>query len=83
MEKKMYFDVPTRVIWIDEDGYANAGIAYRDEVICACCGGVSNIWEIYEFAPEGVEYPITELKWVNVRKEFGSDYLCQEVENEI
>ena len=33
MEKKMYFKNPTQVIWIDEEGSKQAGIAYRDEKI--------------------------------------------------
>ena len=83
MEKKMYFNVPTQVVWIDENGYSQAGIAYCDEIICGCCGGTQSIEEVYEFAPEGVEHPIIELEWVNIREEIGGDYLYQEVENEV
>ena len=78
MEKKMYFEVPTQVIWIDADNVRYAGIAYRDEIICACCGGIESIEEIYEFAPEGVENPIIELEWISVREEIGGDHLYEE-----
>ena len=83
MEKKMYFDKPTQVVWVDEDGQKQAGIAFHDVVICGCCGGTTEIWEIYEFAPEDVEYPITELEWTEIREEIGGDWLYPEVENEV
>ena len=82
MEKKMYFTNPTQVIWIDEEGSKQAGIAYRDEIICGCCGGSQEIAEIYALAPEGVENPIVELKWVNIREEIVGDYLIHREEDE-
>lgn len=82
MEKKMYFETPTQVVWCDSDNVWHAGIAYHDEIICACCGGVESIEEIYEFAPEDVKYPIEELEWVDVREEIGGDALYKERENE-
>lgn len=78
MEKKMYFENPTQVVWVDEDNHAHAGIAYGDVIICGCCGGTQEIAEIYEFAPEGVENPITELEWTSIREEIGGDYLYEE-----
>ena len=78
MEKKMYFEQPTQVIWIDADNVRYAGIAYGDVIICGCCGGTQEIAEIYEFAPEGVENPITELEWTSIREEIGGDYLYEE-----
>jgi hypothetical protein len=78
MEKKMYFENPTQVVWVDEDNHAHAGIAYGDIIICGCCGGTQEIAEIYEFAPEGVENPITELEWTSIREEIGGDYLYEE-----
>jgi hypothetical protein len=77
MEKKMYFEVPTQVVYCDADNCWYSGIAYRDEIICACCGGVVEIAEVYEFAPEGVTNPIEELEWVNVREEIGGDRLYE------
>ena len=78
MGKKMYFEQPTQVVWVDEDNHAHAGIAYGDVIICGCCGGTQEIAEIYEFAPEGVENPITELEWTSIREEIGGDYLYEE-----
>ena len=82
MEKKMYFENPTQVVWVDEDGQKQAGIAYGDVIICGCCGGTQEISEIYEFAPEGVENPITELEWTSIREEIGGDYLYEEEVND-
>ena len=44
----MYFENPTQVIFEDPDnpGEWLKGIAYRDEVICACCGGAFEIDDI-------------------------------------
>lgn len=45
-----YFDVPMQVIFesTDPDGelHTNTGIAYKDEIICLCCGGVFEVSEI-------------------------------------
>ena len=82
MEKKMYFENPTQVVWVDEDNHTQAGIAYGDVIICGCCGGTVAIDEIYEFAPEGVENPITELEWTSIREEIGGDYLYEEDVND-
>ena len=64
MEKKMYFDEPMQIIWYDEEDNRQCGIAYKDEIICACCGGVVPIEEVYEFSQR--EKPIEEMKeWIN------------------
>ena len=61
--KKLCFDVPTQVAFWEDNHYIG-GIAYGTEIICSCCGGVVEIAEVYEFAPEGVT-PIVEYKdWV-------------------
>lgn len=64
MEKKMYFDEPTQVIWYDEEGNRQFGIAYKDEIICACCGGVYKIEDILLRQPQTIK----EWKyWVDFR----------------
>ena len=42
------FDRPTQVKFADPDNVGEFcyGIAYNDEIICACCGGVFPIDEI-------------------------------------
>ena len=69
MSEIKYFDKPTQVVFWDTDGEDHwiGGIAYRDEVICGCCGGVIKISEIYEFAPSTVGYPICEYnEWRSI-----------------
>lgn len=56
MKKYNYFKVPTQVkFWDYEGGHYLGGIAYLDEIICGCCGGILDISEIYEFAPDTLE----------------------------
>ena len=44
---KRYYDVPTQVRFFmnEDEGYCG-GIAYHDEIICGCCGGVFEINDI-------------------------------------
>lgn len=56
MKKYNYFEVPTQVKFWDVDGdHYTGGIAYRNEIICGCCGSVFKISEIYESAPDTLE----------------------------
>ncbi len=71
--EKTYFDRPTQVIFADPDnpGEWLCGIAYRDEIICACCGGVFNIDDVIEMAREdGVNCAIHEYhEWNDIADE--------------
>ena len=59
MDENKYFYKPTQVIYYDADSDCwKSGIAYCGEIICACCGGVIEIDEIYEFAPAEIAQPI-------------------------
>ena len=52
---KTYYAIPTQVIFYDggdESPIFCAGIAYKDEIICACCGGVMKISEVIADAEE-------------------------------
>ena len=59
---RCFYDIPTQVMFVEpkcvKDGNEDcgpewyAGIAYRDEVICACCGGVFAIEDVLESAEE-------------------------------
>lgn len=71
-ECKSWYDVPTQVAYFDEASYA-AGIAYRDEIICACCGGVASIDEVIEYAPEGVVPIVEYIHWANFKEEIIGD----------
>ena len=71
-----YFEVPTQVKFWDVDGdHYVGGIAYRNDVICGCCGGIFDISEIYEVAPDTLEGdPIVVVKgWKGL-----SDKICGE-----
>ena len=59
MNENKYFDVPTQVVFYDVDSDCwKSGIAWGENIICACCGGVIEIDEIYEFAPTEIAQPI-------------------------
>ena len=71
--KYNYFEVPTQVkFW---DGRYIGGIAYRDEIICGCCGGIFRISDIYEVAPDTLDNdPIVVVNgWKGL-----SDKICGE-----
>ena len=70
MEKIKYFDKPTQVMFVKEDGEWEAGIAYCDEIICSCCGCVLLIEEIYADCPKNIKNPIRPYsKWVNLSED--------------
>ena len=68
--EKSYFDRPTQVVFIDPDNLREwlSGIAYRDEIICGCCGGVFEIADVLESAVlSGAKNAIYEYsEWNNI-----------------
>lgn len=66
------FEVPTQVAFWEGESY-HAGVAYGDEIICACCGGVEEIEEIYAFAPSNVEPIVVYKSWVDFNEEIIGD----------
>lgn len=65
--RKLYFDAPTQIaFWDEEQELYVGGIAYGDEIICGCCGGVLEIKEIMESAPNGIAPIIPYERWANV-----------------
>ena len=76
MTKYEHFERPTQVQFYDHDGdHWLAGIAYKDEIICGCCGGIFTIEEVYEFAPSDVDEPIIPYKsWVDLEETITGDY---------
>lgn len=74
----LYFDIPTQVRFFcpteeDKPAWEN-GIAYRNEVICGCCGAIFTFEDIFNDArdygiPEEQAVQIWEM-WVNF-----SDYI--------
>ena len=52
-EEMIYFEHPTQVKFVDMDHDGEkpnwiGAIAYKDELICGCCGGTINLEEYYE-----------------------------------
>jgi hypothetical protein len=41
-----YFDVPAQVIFEEDEKNQERGIAYKDEIICLCCGGIFEVNEV-------------------------------------
>ena len=73
MKKYDYFKAPTQVkFW---EGCYIGGIAYRNEIICGCCGGPFKISDVYEFAPDTLEEdPIVIIdSWVDISQEICGD----------
>ena len=70
-----YFEVPTQVkFWDYEGDHYLGGIAYRDEIICGCCGGIFDISEIYQFALDTLEEdPIIIYNWIDISGEICGD----------
>ena len=79
--KKFRYDKPTQVKFIDFDAYGvfyHGGIAYGTEIICACCGRVFEIadiwadWNTFKDNPiyTGIEKPIEAYnEWTDLREE--------------
>ena len=41
-----YFDRPTQIKFLDKEGNPYYGIAYKDEIICGCCGMIYALDEV-------------------------------------
>lgn len=68
-----HYDCPTQVKFYDVDGdHYVGGIAYGNCIICGCCGGIFEIAEVIEYAPEDVE-PIIELEWIDIANEIAGE----------
>ena len=81
-----YFDVPTQVFWknpdfgdtdsiYDSETEYFVGIAYKDEIICACCGGIIHVDEV----PEILEFS----HWVNIAEEISGGITPEQLRAEI
>lgn len=81
-----YFDVPTQVFWknpdfgetdsiYDSETEYFAGIAYKDEIICACCGAIIHVDEV----PEILEFS----HWVNIAEEISGGITPEQLKAEI
>lgn len=67
----MFFEVPTQVKFYEaaEEDYIG-GIAYKNEIICGCCGSVFEISDVIaEAKADGIEEPIIKLPWIDIQSE--------------
>ena len=77
---KDFYYVPTQVVFYDgcdDSPIFCAGIAYKDEIICACCGGVMKISEVIADAKEdGIKTAIYDYAdWCDMREAIaGGEY---------
>lgn len=83
--KKNYYETPTQVFWKNPDfGYTVSiydseteyfvGIAYKDEIICACCGGTIHVDEV----PEILEFD----EWEPIDEEIAGGMTPEELREE-
>ena len=78
--KNVYFNAPKQVMFalLEVDGNLEwyAGIAYKDEVICSCCGSVFEIKELVEnaeaFGLKEAIYPYED--WISFADAITDDY---------
>lgn len=84
MTDKQYFDRPTQVVFADPDNAGKwiVGIAYKDKIICGCCGGVFDIGDVVDMAAEaGVKHPIYAYgDWNDIAAEITGDELPKGLE---
>ena len=80
--KKNYYDTPKQVFWknpdfgdtdsiYDSETEYFVGIAYKDEIICACCGGTIHVDEV----PEILEFN----EWLNISEEIAGGMTPEEL----
>lgn len=69
----LYYGTPCQVRFVDYGDPKNIttsyGIAYKDEIVCGCCGAVLSIDEIIKDAEKaGVHWDdaIIELEWIDI-----------------
>ena len=76
---KLSFDKPTQVVFLDLEQEWQVGIAYGDEIICGCCGGIFEVDEIMELAIEnGMKCGIHPYEtWNNISEEISGGELPQ------
>ncbi|NCU28590.1 MAG: hypothetical protein EOM85_02895 [Candidatus Moranbacteria bacterium] len=77
IDMSKYFKAPTQVVFTFDNGTnreRRAGIAYHDEIICACCGGIFEMEEDLVIEKE--------LPWVDFCEEIGPDEDYSEIEDE-
>lgn len=67
----MFFTTPTQVKFYDSTNKKYlGGIAYKNKIICGCCGSAFEVSYIIKKAEEdGIKDPIIELPWIDIQSE--------------
>ena len=69
----MYFELPKQVAFYDAENESwIGGIAFKDSLICLCCGAVVNINDFLEEMAEDyseIKNPIIPMEWVDISEE--------------
>ena len=69
----LYYGTPCQVKFYEAaDGLIRGGIAYRDYIICGCCGAVLLIEDVIKDATKaGVHWDdaVVELEWVDIEQQ--------------
>lgn len=71
-----WFDVPTQVSFyeLEQDRWIG-GIGYHDEIICAECGAIIELEEMYDLEVLDVQpNPVRVLTWVDISDEIKGDF---------
>lgn len=78
----LYYGTPCQVRFIDFGDPNNpttcGGIAYKDEIICGCCGVILSIQDIIDDAAKaGIHFDdaIIELDWIDIEKTIRGDLI--------
>ena len=80
-EKCPYFPTPKQVVFFDNEGTEDMdnpqyipGIAYRDEIICGCCGGIFPIEEVWAVGLANHVQPIHVYEdWMSLNEVINGD----------
>lgn len=65
-----HFDYPVQVSFYDVGtGEYKGGIAYKDYIICGCCGGIIELEDLYEDAAAEEVVPLIEMDWLDISNE--------------
>lgn len=72
---KRFFEKPTQVMFRQDEETMQengaewfAGIAYHDEIICGCCGGIIEMDEVETIQP---------LPWVDIEDAIAGDWTLE------
>ena len=79
-DTKLFDEHPTQVVWIAfDDNHESldtaAGILYRGEIICGCCGGVVEVSDLLDYDQFWLLYLDEKLHgvWIDFHELIGGD----------